>query len=249
LEEEEDFTTILEKILPTAPFKMKLLLQSQYDALQVKDSRQRSRWDKDVIKACLNLWSTSPQPYRYLLLILPSGRQLQKYKNCVKQETGINKDVFRWMANVAKQHNIPPAGYLGGLIHDESRIQQDLVMNCKGKSAELIGWVYTGDEGYNIKVAKSQFIESALATEVFQISFLGFTGFRFPVAHYPTEGITATEIYSIIYDIISELQTWGFKVTYILQDGGMQNRMNYCSLNVVNPTTKIAHSQDFFYTI
>lgn len=216
----------------------------------------------------MNLWSRSPQSYKDLqssgVLILPSGRQLQKYKNFVKQDTGINKDVFRWMANVAKQHNIPAAGYHGGLIHDETRIQQDLVMNCKGKSAELIGWIDTGEEGNNIRVAKSQSVEGALATEVFQVSFLGFTGFRFPVAHYPTEGITASEIYSIIYDIISELQTWGFKVNYILQDGGTQNRefmklhfmddkeareKNFCSFNVVNPTMKIAHSQDFSHNI
>lgn len=59
------------------------------------------------------------------------------------------------MANVAKQHNIPAAGYHGGLIHDETRIQQDLVMNCKGKSAELIGWIDIGEEGNNIRVAKS----------------------------------------------------------------------------------------------
>lgn len=52
---DEDFKTILENILPTANPKMKTLLKSQYDALQVKDSRQR-RWDKDIIKVCLNLW-------------------------------------------------------------------------------------------------------------------------------------------------------------------------------------------------
>lgn len=107
----------------------------------------------------MNLWSRSPQSYKDLqssgVLILPSGRQLQKYKNFVKQDTGINKDVFRWKANVAKQHNIPAAGYHGGLIHDETRIQQDLVMNCKGKSAELIGWIDIGEEGNNIRVAKS----------------------------------------------------------------------------------------------
>lgn len=104
-------------------------------------------------------------------------------------------------------------------------------------------------------------MEGALATEVFQVSFLGFTGFRFPVAHYPTEGITASEIYSIIYDIISELQTWGFKVNYILQDCGTQNRefmkLHFMDdkegrekyFNVVNPTMKIAHSQDFSHNI
>lgn len=45
---------------------------------------------------------------------------MQKYKNFVKQGAGINNDVFRWMENVAKQHNITVAGFHVGLIHDES---------------------------------------------------------------------------------------------------------------------------------
>lgn len=128
----------------------------------------------------------------------------------------------------------------------------------------MIGWIDTGDEGNNIRVAKSQSVEGALATEVFQVSFLGFTGFRFPVTQYHTEGIIASEIYSIIYGIISELQTWGFKVNYILQDGGIQNRefmklhfmddkeareKQFCCFNIVKPTMKIAHSQNFSHNI
>jgi hypothetical protein len=32
-------------------------------------------------------------------MILPSQQLLQKYKNIVHQQAGINQDVFHWMAN------------------------------------------------------------------------------------------------------------------------------------------------------
>jgi hypothetical protein len=34
-------------------------------------------------------------------MILPSQQLLQKYKNNVHQQSGINKDVLHWMANEA----------------------------------------------------------------------------------------------------------------------------------------------------
>jgi hypothetical protein len=41
-------------------------------------------------------------------MILPSQQLLQKYKNIVHQQAGINKDVLYWMANEAKLKKIPP---------------------------------------------------------------------------------------------------------------------------------------------
>jgi hypothetical protein len=35
-------------------------------------------------------------------MILPSQQLLQKYKNIVHQQAGINQDVLHWMANEAK---------------------------------------------------------------------------------------------------------------------------------------------------
>jgi hypothetical protein len=56
-------------------------------------------------------------------LILPSEKLLQRYKNHVNQEAGINSDILHWMANEAKLKNLPPEGFEGGLIIDEMSIQ------------------------------------------------------------------------------------------------------------------------------
>ncbi|KAK3091321.1 hypothetical protein FSP39_018905, partial [Pinctada imbricata] len=267
LKDDQDLSRILDAIFPKAPPQMKAMLEAQYNALSVQDPRQR-RWDSDMIKCCLNLWTRSPQSYKDLkdsnILILPSGRQLQRYKNATPQDTGINSEILHWMSKTADRQKVPKFGRYGGLIHDETRIQQDLVMNTKGNKNELVGWIDTGDEGQDIRILKEGTVQQTLATEVFQVYFLGYTGFRFPVAHYPTGGITAAEIYILLYDIISALQSWGFFVDYVLQDGGQQNRefikmhfkneedaekKNFCSVNIVNPEQKLAHSQDYSHNI
>jgi hypothetical protein len=263
----QDLSLILNKMFPNAPPHMKTFLQDQFNALNCADSRQH-RWSPETIKMCLNLWTKSPKAFNDMkasgFMIMPSGRLLQKYKNAASQNAGINNDVFRWMHQAAQDCNLPTAGWYGGLVHDEMKIQQDLMLSTKGARNTLVGWVDTTDEGRDIHMIKTKSVNQELATEVFQVSFLGYTGFRFPIAHYPTTGISAAEIYIIIYDIISKLQSWGFYVDFILQDGGNQNRQfiklhfrseadascqNFCSTNVVNPTEKIAHSQDFSHNI
>jgi hypothetical protein len=59
-------------------------------------------------------------------VVLPSTRILQYYKNAVNQTSGFNKDMFHWMLNEAKNRNLSPEGYEGGLLIDEMTIQQDI---------------------------------------------------------------------------------------------------------------------------
>jgi hypothetical protein len=54
------------------------------------------------------------------------------------------------MLNSAKQVNLPVSGYYGGILHDEAKIQEDLVIKVKGGTNELIGWVDTGNEGIGL---------------------------------------------------------------------------------------------------
>ena len=78
------------------------------------------RCDKDIVRMCLTLWCRSPRGYTELrnsnFMILPSQQLLQKYKNNVHQQSGINKDVLHWMANEARLKNIPPKVLKGVLL-------------------------------------------------------------------------------------------------------------------------------------
>jgi len=161
------------------------------------------RWSKKVIKACLGLWLRSPLAYENIkdscLFILPSGRQLRRYKKYVPQEPGIHNYMLRWMFESAKQVNLPNEGYFGGLIHDETKIQQDLVWKKSGIAIALVGFVDTGPEGTSVKTLKKGKVEQTIASEVLQVTFVGYTGFRFPIAHFPTAGRECVFIIQCIF--------------------------------------------------
>lgn len=67
-------------------------------------------------------------------------------------------------------------------------------------------------------------MQQTLATEAFQVIFVGYTGFRFPVFHCPTGGIKASELMIITNSIIKHLHDWEFQIDYVLQDGAEENR-------------------------
>lgn len=51
-----------------------------------------------------------------------------------------------------------------------------------------------------------------MATHVFQIVFLGDSGFHFPVAYFGTTEAVAGEIYIIMWEAVRRLLKHGFKV-------------------------------------
>ncbi|KAK3089320.1 hypothetical protein FSP39_002711 [Pinctada imbricata] len=119
-----------------------------------------------------------------------------------------------------------------------------------------------GEESFNLKVLKDNEVKSELANEVLQVSFVGFTGFRFPICHFPTAGVKASDLHIIIWNCISKLWDYGFEVDYIMQDGGEENRTfmkmhfpddpikcNYGSPNIFLRGKNLFHTQDFSHNV
>ena len=63
-----------------------------------------------------------------------------------------------------------------------------------------------------------------LATHALQITFLGYTGFGFPVCHYATVGVKAYQLHVVIWNTVRTLMGWGFQLDYTMQDGVEENR-------------------------
>ena len=219
-----------------------------------------------MISLCLSLWVRSPKAYASIqdhgMLILPSGRQLRRYKNCVPQESGLHDQILHWMREAALDAKLTPNGYAGGLHYDETKVQRDLILNMVDGQPSLVGWIDMGDEPFNLKVIKDKDVKPELATEVFQITFVGYTGFRFPICHFPTAGVKASDLHIIIWNCVSKLWDWGFHVDYLMQDGGEENRSfmmlhfadnplnsNYGSPNIIVPGKTMFHIQDFSHNI
>ena len=96
-------------------------------------------------------------------MLLPSGRQLQKYKNSIEQMPGFNVDVFKLMASEAKKRNIPDLGLRGGIMFDEMSIQDDITMKFSNGQMKLVGFVDMCDEDTYMRTLQSGIIH----TEIF----------------------------------------------------------------------------------
>jgi hypothetical protein len=51
-----------------------------------------------------------------------------------------------------------------------------------------------------------------LAKHVIQFYYLNHYGFRFPIAHWPTENATAPEISQMLWETLETLEDYGFEV-------------------------------------
>ena len=264
-EDHKDLSLILNTIFPEASDEMKTLLNAQYEALRCKSPKAR-RWSKEVISLCLSVWVRSPASYQNLqdskMLILPSGRQLRRYKNVIPQTSGIIEQVFEWMYHAAKDAKLPDHGWAGGIHHDETKVQKDIVFQMLNGSPTLVGWIDVGDEATKLRIIREKKVQQTIATQVLQLTFLGYTGYRFPICNFPTNGIKASELSIIVWDAIAKLSDWGFQVDYIMQDGGEENRQfiklhfdkspesaSYASPSMVDPTKIIFHVQDFSHSM
>ena len=237
-----DLSDILTKIFPDCSMKMQTFLLSQKMALERNPNGRR--WNKEIIRLCLTLYCRSPRGYSELrnsnFIILPSQNLLRRYKNSVYQEAGVNSDMLDWMANEATMKGIPPEGYQGGLIIDEMSIQQDLQFRKRKHNIELIGFTECSPESIIFEQIKSNKKERTLATHVLQLVFLGFTGFRFPFAHFPSHTASGHELYLLVWKSVNMLSAFGFTIQYISTDGAQSNRdlfeillPNFNSINAI----------------
>ena len=121
---------------------------------------------------------------------------------------------------------------------DEMSIQQDLQMVKKGKEWSLIGAVDLGELVNDLEAIKKKKNEIQMASHYFQYIYVGFNGFRWPVAHYGTHNVNGHSIYLTVWPLIDELSTYGFNVHGILMDGSNNNRQ-FCNIHVKPENARI----------
>ena len=68
------------------------------------------------------------------------------------------------MFTAGKEQNLEESGYSGGLVHDETKIQEGLVLSMKGGYPNLIGWVDTAsEENMHANILRNNTIQAKLA--------------------------------------------------------------------------------------
>ena len=70
---------------------------------------------------------------------------------------------------------------------NETKIQEDLVINTKRRQDELIGWIDTGDEAHTFWVLKEKTVQQTLASQVLQIYFWATQDLDFLLHTFPQQ--------------------------------------------------------------
>ncbi len=221
---EPDMKVMLQTMAPTLDNESLSIIHSMLT--RSNSNPKEHRWGSSTIRLALNIWTASPKAYQDISdkLPLPSVRLLQYYKNFIHQKPGFVPEMLQWMHHTAEQKKLPQSARRGGLIFDEMSIQQDLQLDKTGGDETLIGTVELSPECCHMDTIRQKQISHPLATHVLQMEFLGFSGFHFPVAHFPTSGIQAHQLIPLYWECVRHLLEFDFHVDFTLFDGATSNR-------------------------
>ena len=139
----------------------------------------------------------------------------------MQQEPGINKDMLKWLFNESDRLGTEKQG---GIILDEMSVQEDIQICAQKGNVKIEGLVGLGQACEDMRKMVNKTNDLQMAKYVLQFIFLGYDGFRFPVAYFPTTGVNAPELYMNLRNMISELSLYGFSIEYVCFDGGSSDR-------------------------
>ncbi len=270
LDDFENLHNLLDKILVENPHLCSFI-KGQVD-LAIKEDPRGRRWDKAILLSALRLWLRSPEGYKEFrnqdLFLLPHPNTLSNYKNQLKQKPGLNDEHFEWMHQefyrLLQTKAVDETDLHGVLVLDEMYIQQDLTSYKTKDGIDLTGFVNLGEESTNIKTVREGKENVKLANQVLQFVYLGFNGFRFPIAHWPTATANAADMYVNMWQAIQKLFEYGFQVEGVVMDGGSSNRKlielhfdnwehavksNFTTTSPFNPDMKVTFIMDYSHVM
>lgn len=204
-----DLTGKIRQSYPDDSFRH-LFWEQQLQALQVNDCRQ-VRWHPSLIKWCVHLKFKSSSAYNALrrlgVLTLPSDRTLRDYTHWVTSRIGFQSGVNELLIEEADVKEEKDKFVV--LIFDEMKIREDLVFNKH--SCELIGFVNLGEINnlltkFERQCKKEQantiITQDDVATHMLTFMIRGiFTKLEFPYAQFSTKGITAAELFPVVWEL------------------------------------------------
>ena len=117
------------------------------------------------------------------------------------------------------------------LVVDELKITEDLVYNRH--SGEIVGFVNLGsinNQLIELELQQHQVSDSTsehppIATHMLVVMVRGiFVRLNFPYAHFPTDKLTADQLFPIMWEAVQRLEACGLKVIAITADGASVNQ-------------------------
>ena len=107
---------------------------------------------------------------------------------------GIKIDNLQWMFSEASKKG-GTSSFNGYLLLDEMPIQQDLQIVKRGYKWTLVGSLDLGPTVNSLDEITREDKNSKLATHCFQYLYVGFNGFRWPMAYFGSDNVNGHSIY------------------------------------------------------
>uniref|UniRef100_A0A1X7U031 Transposable element P transposase n=1 Tax=Amphimedon queenslandica TaxID=400682 RepID=A0A1X7U031_AMPQE len=159
---------------------------------------------------------------------LPTRSTLNDYTHWISAKPGFSHEVDMFLRSEAKIDELEEWQRFVVLILDEIKIQEDLVFDKSGH--RLHGFVNLGDINRELKAhddqASDSFCASSnIATHVLTLMVRGiFIKLEFPYANFPTQNVTADDLYWIVWEAVRCLEEINLKVIVFVCDGAKPNR-------------------------
>ncbi len=154
-----------------------------------------------MIRFCLLLHAKSPAAYKELrdssVLVLPSQRTLQDYRNFFKPKPGFNSENIERLKDLCSDHTGIQRYVVLSL--DEIKIQSTLVFDKR--SNELIGFVDLADEHVN----EASGDELATHALVFLIRGVAID-LKYTLGYFLTKDVTSYQIMSLFWKAVCVLE-------------------------------------------
>ena len=223
----------IDDIYPKGTFR-RLFWDQQFKAASAK-SASGMRWHPVMIRLALSLKMASSSAYHIMrtagVIQLPSERTLSNFS---KQKTGFHDDLNDHLLAEAQLDGCSEAQRHVALVFNEMKIRDDLVY--RKTSQEIVGFVDLGRVSNEMGDLEKSLSHSAafqtpindVATHMLVLMIRGITsGLSFPWAHFPTTGISAGNLMSIMWEAVEILEMLSFKVLCVTSDGAGPNRKFY----------------------
>ena len=137
-------------------------------------------------------------------------------------------------------------------------IQQDLQIIRRGRKWSIVGAIDLGNTVNSLDEISNEKNKFRMASHCFQYMFVGFSGFRWPVAYFGTDNVNGHSIYLTFWPLVDHLRTFGFSVHGAIMDGSSNNRQftrlvvnpnkarltKYTTINPFDVDSKVAIIQD-----
>lgn len=212
----------------------RLFWEQQAQAAKLTNSRQM-KWHPQMIRWCLHLKLSSGGAYRSLresgVLQLPSERTLRDYTHHITPSSGFQKEVFEMLVAQANLKELKDWETFIALSFDEMKLKEGLVYDKH--SDQLVGFVaLQGVSNHLLDVERQCHSDTpqppTLASHMLVVFIRGvFIHFNFPLAQFPSHGLTAYHLYPIITEAIMQLELYGFRVISLTSNGAASNRKLY----------------------